>query len=797
MLKRGTPFFRFTYVVTFLVLFGGISLPLYADGLPGEYYVTQRWRDLLAGHSPTTNPAFMTEENYIAVRAALCPTLQNSFFLHEFGAIVPLGLYQSVGVTWMGLYPNGDLQETYWNDSTSTIEVRGTTSDNQSLYMVSYAINPFNRFSVGANVNVYHQTNFNNPVYGISVDVAASYRFMRHAILGDHIVGISAQNVVSPDLDFDKFQNYSVNLKASWLAKFWEKRIDAGIDIDLKDFMSKAEDFATTAASGDVPKEIEFDFNFRLGVWVLNMINAYFQVGSDYIGISGGMNVPTINKGRDFQIAYQYMNITDREDITSSHTAYFRGDFGKHREEVYARRMARLASIGPGNLYNKAMTLYTQGNYYDAFFIYGKILVEYPDFFKNDWVQLYLSSCQEELDMREFSFENYEKAKRNYPRSVIMPYADLGLMRLHYRNGNSAGVANQFAKLNAPSVPDSLKFHAYYYQGQMNIKDGEYDKAIQLFKLIPESHGEYIFAQHSLAVAYALSDNLSLAISALDNVIQMTPKTKAQQETVNRSFIFLGYIFYEGLGGQKRALSKAVSALRKVSATSYYYEDALLGLAWCGLTASQWSDCLNACTTLKTTSKKPIIQLEAMLLEAYVNLVNKKNVEAVTILRKAESQINALTAPSDNEQSAATLEYDNNRSIYYEIASEANGLALTSQSSFVLAQIDSLRAPQTEYQKKLTDYYIFNDEFARRSFFSRNIDKVREDVIYALAKAEKLAGQKAIDRTLEKAAKQTEQIDDEMQRLEQELKELEKQQTEEPAKEEDEAPKEEETPEEQ
>jgi hypothetical protein len=48
-----------------------------------------------------------------------------------------------------------------------------------------------------------------------------------------------------------------------------------------------------------------------------------------------------------------------------------KGDFGKHREEVYARKMAKLSSLKPNDLYVKGVELYNQGNYWDAFFIFS------------------------------------------------------------------------------------------------------------------------------------------------------------------------------------------------------------------------------------------------------------------------------------------------------------------------------------------------------------------------------------------------------------------------------------------
>ena len=212
---------------------------------------------------------------------------------------------------------------------------------------------------------------------------------------------------------------------------------------------------------------------------------------------------------------------------------------------------AQRANIQLGNLYNKAMTLFSQGKYYEALYIYGKILTDYPEFFKNDWVQLYYGLCQEYMDMREIAKVNLIKIGRDYKKSDAVTYAALAVMRLHYRNGKSGSVNKMFNYLNTSQTPDSLKYHAYYYQGEQYIRDGEYQKAIELLKNIPEKHPQYIFAQHSLAVAYALNDEMGSVPDVLYNIIQMTPKNKAEEEVVNRSRVFLGFILYVGRGGQK------------------------------------------------------------------------------------------------------------------------------------------------------------------------------------------------------------------------------------------------------
>ena len=110
-------------------------------------------------------------------------------------------------------------------------------------------------------------------------------------------MGVNIQNLFSPDIGFKDFHNEAANLKVSWLTKLWESRIEFGIDFDIKDFMSQGEDFAQTAITGGAPRQLEFDFNSRIGFWLLNMMNIYIQAGSNYWGICPGLNVPTVNNG--------------------------------------------------------------------------------------------------------------------------------------------------------------------------------------------------------------------------------------------------------------------------------------------------------------------------------------------------------------------------------------------------------------------------------------------------------------------------------------------------------------------
>jgi hypothetical protein len=370
--------------------------------------------------------------------------------------------------------------------------------------------------------------------------------------------------------------------------------------------------------------------------------------------------------------------------------------------------------------------------------------------------------------MRDVASQNYRDVKKDFGKSSVVPYADLGLMRIAYRDENSALVGSQFQILNSAGVPDSLKFHAYYLMAEQDMRDKNYQQAIQLFSLIPDTHPEYPFAQHSLGIAYVLTYNMEDALNALGNCIDSKVQTNEQREIVNRSYVFLGYMFYEQL-----ALSKAVTALRSVSNMSYYYEDATLGLCWTALRARQWADCITYGQTLQKISSKPMLQCEGALIEAYAQLMQKNYSQALTVLAAASAKATALKAPSVDTLEAEQVKYRVNRKAYEVLAFDVNRISLELPSSAVLHQIDSLHKTQGEDKTKLDKYQTFANEFSRSSFFSRNSDNVKNDIEYALAIVQKISQQSNKAEAEQKMDQKQKELDSQIQKLKQQMNNLE------------------------
>ncbi len=757
MLKRATRFCK-DFILTFTMLCGlGSIASVYADGLPGEYLATQRWRFLFSNQTPVSNPALINEVNYLSVRYALSSSMSD-FTMHEAGVVYPIDLYHTVGLSM--LYQGVDPYEATDTGFASTGEM---INDKQYFFMGSYSWNALAGLTIGANLNFFMYP-FNNSEIGMGADVGLTYRLLNNPVVGNHLLGINIQNAYVQIVNSS--EKYPRNLRLSLNSSYWERKIESSFDFAFKDIGTAAGEFSEGAKT-------EWDLNAKLGFWLLRLINLYGILsmsddGLESWGMAGGFNIPSVNNGRDASILCQYMTSPEAE-FDGTFTLYARADIGKHREEVYARKMAKLVSLKPNDLYVKAVELYSQGNYWDAFFLFSQLHVEFPDFFKSDWVSFFLSSCQENMDMRTTSEEAYKKTKALYPRSAVIPFADLGLMRVYYRDNDASSVRQQFNELNKLGVPDSIKFYGYYLMGQTEQKQGNPSKAIQLYEMIPEGHSDYVFAQHAAAVVAASQNNIQAAVTHLENCIQAQVTTNAQKEIVNRSYVFLGYIFYEELTKEEGTLAKAVTALRMVPKTSYFYQDALLGIGWTALKARQWADCISTGQEIATAATNTVVKAEGTLLQAYANMVQKNNSAAASLLENISVELDKYQANLETEYNSKKQEYNDVRMRYNDLARSTYGLGTARQSSLVEKQIDSMHILQKQYLEQINNFISYSDNYERNSFFNRSLESVREDIDYALAKAKKASGASKTIKETGKINKEAEKIDDELEKLKKEL----------------------------
>jgi len=741
-------------------------------GLPGGHLITDRWRYVYSMYSGVTNPAFVNEENYMAVRFLFANTLE-LFNTQEAGFTMPLGLYDAAGISWIM-----DGTSKYAATDSEGNPLDQSIVDQEHFIALTYARNVWAGLTVGGNINILAQNIADIPAedkvgnamrYGFGVDVGLTYKVLRHQLLGNHILGLSTNNIFNMILDTD--EKYAAALRFSLLSDFWERRVYLGVDFVLKDILAGETDWTPEAIKG-----MPWENTYKVGANILRIFKLYMlfglnNEGMDHYGFAFGANMPGFFNGRDIEGMMQFVSIANPSNDAQANanhiTFYARTELGKHREEVYARMMARRGTLGPNSLYNQALELYYKGEYYRAYWIFSQIAVEYPDFFRNDMVSYYQGACIEGMDMRQSAVMAFKRTKEEHSRSVAVPMADLGLMRVFYRSGDFAAVQSQFDALNELGVPDSIKYHAYYIMGQTNIQRGDYQGARQLFTMIPENHPDYVFAYHAAAVSNAMADNMQGAIADLEFVIQIKPKNKAQEEAINRSYVFLGFLYYEDLSTEG-ALARAVTALRKVPKNSYYYQDALLGLGWTGLKARQWGDCLSAGAELAKTSTDPVLQSEGNLLQAYAQAMQKNYAPAVSLLEEAGKRLESYSGPSESDLASNRNEYESTRSEYETMGVRLDELGQARQSSVVQTSIDSLQSPQSKGKASIDQHMKYEDEYKRKAFFSRNMETVKEDIGFAMAKFARYARSSGARDAIKKSGSGG-AIDDEIEKLKKEL----------------------------
>lgn len=748
-------------VTVFVVLV--LPQSLRSAGLPGEYRLTTRWRSLHCRYSPQPNPAVLTEANYPTVQGVLARTL-NEFNKLELGVVLPVRMHQTIAVSWMSL---GTSPYEIIEDFAAT-GVEANTNDN--LFSVSYAVSPWRRLSVGVNINLAYQNLYGTDnLFGVGADLGVTFRLLNHAVLGEHLAGLALANALPASLGFGEGETQSTLLRLSLLSDYWEQRISSSLEFSLRDLYASTGEFQAVGA--DAVKTIEWDFDASLSVWILRLFTLHGLVGLQntgfaYGGFGAGLNVPTVNAGRDMSFLYQF--VTTAEEGVSTHSLMARIEMGRHREESYARRMAYRLNVEPNNLYNRALNLYLAGNYWDAYFTFGRIAVEYPEFFKMDWVSYYMGACYEHVDMREAATTDYRDAVSRHPRSPTRPHALLGMMRVAYRAGNHASVQTLMRDLNTGQTPDSLRAAAFYVAGQSHAANGDHGTAIQALSYVPYGHPDYLYAQHSLAIARSALEQYDEAVSHLTTIVNAAPRNPAEQELVNRSLLLLGYLLYEQ-SARKGTMSQAVAALRRVPTDSRYHEEALVGLGWAAMRSRQWQDCIRAAQELQSSNANILLRAEGGLLEGYALMMQKRYRDAVRVFADALEWLNEYS-PLDKEVTHRGEAAQGNRDAYRSVAVQMRQLAGSRQSSAHVGEmVRSLAPEQTRLHERLAQFQELVDNARHVGIFARSVEAVVEDLEYAIAVAQKMGGfrdvieirtkQKELDTEIEELKRQVEELD--------------------------------------
>jgi TolA-binding protein len=744
-----------------------------AGGLPGQFLVSNQWRNLFSIRTPLTNPAFMTEEDYSSFRAALSLSPNDIANLGELGYILPIGLRQAVGASVVA--ENGrPVQNGYFNENKDFVATSSAVNNN-GLFVFSYAALVWKELSVGINLKILYQGDFGNAATELSGDIGVSCRILRDMRFGNHLVGIMFQNpgtyLVPGSNAANLFQPQSQQIKLASHSTFFNELLSFDSQFDIADIRAHAQSYTNHTATPGL------DLQCQLGCYPLHLfeVKPYFgfsKRGVDFWGMGLGMTTIRLNTAGTLGFTYQYRNDIS-EGVAGAHSLYVIFDLGQNREELHAQKVQHALNLLPNILYNRAMLLFSNKQYWEAYQIFARMYSEFPKFHRIDEVSYRKGLCLEELDMRNVAIDDFNETKARFPLSPILPNAQLAAMRVLYRQHKFDEMNDQYQEiLSAEAIqlftvmPDSLKNHAYYLMGQSLIKQKKYQEALQLLAKIPETHPEYPYARHSMAIAEMLADgDRSVALSLLRNAIITQPSTKLQQDLNNRTYLLTGYLHYE-----LDSLAKAVVVLRMVPAECIYFNDALLGLGWSSIKARQWNYCKTFGQQLAASNGNTLIKAEGMLIQAYGFVGSKEYDEASTLLEAGQRMLNDYRPIAADSLAFKNNEYDLNRLHYDSLGERFVELSGKGDSKELSQQKDSLQAPQMQLKRTIDEYLLFSDQYNRSSLFARNLPNLKANIDYALVRLDCINKENAGLKEMQKVIKKQEDVQAEIDKVKEQLK---------------------------
>ncbi|MDG5817106.1 tetratricopeptide repeat protein [Chitinispirillales bacterium ANBcel5] len=712
--------------VWLIILFSFWGKEISADGLPGEYLLTDRWRTFFSTISPLHNPTNLMDQNFPSVRGVITLSGFDIAKLYELGITYPVGMYQSVGFTIVG--ESGNEIENWRRDETGYSKGNNKMTFSSSHLTFTYTTNLWRGLDLGANIGVLLQSDFERKTdYNLNLDFGLSYRIIYHHLFGLHKIGLTFRNIpINKNTYFNRIEQSPV-IRGNYTASFLQNKINYDIGVILKDYNSDPKKFYNQQNIS------EWDVMASFSLWpyryagLKGFVELNHDRGLDALGFAVAFNLPSYNRGRDMALTCQYNSQTNT-NLQGTISLYGKHDFGLHREEIYSRKMARLISLIPGDLYSRAMNHYYKGNQWEALILFTELINDYSEFYLVDMASYYAASCLRKLDMKDKAKEMFIETKLKYPKSDAYAYSNLGLMRVHYSQKNFTSVVNQFVELNDINVPDSIKAHGSYLMGQMQLENDQLLQAVGNLSTIASDHPDYLFALLSKAVAMMIFDpDDQSAAEYLETITQYPAKSRAEQEAVNRAWLLFGYLLYE-----QGDYSKAAISLKNIPSNSYYYEEALLGKLWAAQKLENIDDCLNISHTLTSTTNNQIILADALLLEGYGYLRNRNYQKAEEILESANDLLQQYVIFSNDSLDTKNEHYHKNRS---EVNEVGNQLIIETEKGTRRDDnyVNNLKKNYDDLMANIVHYQEFINSHQRELFFARNKKAVHEDIKYLLA----------------------------------------------------------------
>ncbi len=361
-------------------------------------------------------------------------------------------------------------------------------------FQTTYALHPWWKgplFSASIGYAMYGEE---TKKHTVPVDLGTLYRFSGNQIWGDHSVGISGTNITGIPTDRNALFIDRQTVTADWKADLFSENI---------------------VLSGELGANIDdSSMAYSLG---LTLNPSHFQLGAHWSDmkttISGGWR--STRADLSFDVSYDLYRFSDDRYVKVSVTKAV----GRARETGYGRRLAREACLcGMSPLYRTLREQFDDEEHYSTIAIGGKIIYEYPDFFKNDYIHGYLMAMFTELEMYSAAELEMNIVVEDFAKSPAVFFVKQYQMKNYVKHGDDR-IFSIYQDLDSNTfVADSIKDDNNIVMGEYLLRQHEYESALFYYEKVLEESYFYLKAQRGVLVSKALirsSESYSISDSAL------------------------------------------------------------------------------------------------------------------------------------------------------------------------------------------------------------------------------------------------------------------------------------------
>jgi tetratricopeptide (TPR) repeat protein len=726
-----------------------------------RYLTIDNWGKSFIGSSAIINPALPNEIQYKSLRLSTIVGKDNPYNAYHFAAMVPIDLYRTVSVNMIMLQGKEIKNWKYENNLLVEDKISRSRS---GMLSVSYCSNMWKKLTFGTNANVLYLNNFNYRIVGIALDAGLTYRLLMHPLFGYHLVGLSLKNIATGGITSNTDRQGLFELNMQYHTELYSNRIIFDGRFGVTDVTigtnAKSKNLQPAAFTGAI--QAGFNILSIFTVRIFNEFNSFNTWGTT--GFSCGINLKSVNQGRDASVNYEYIRPPDNI-VSSTRVMSANFDLGESREMLYARKISRKISID--ELFMKAKRYYESNEFMDALFLFQQIKVNYPNFEIMDDVVYYIASCFAHEEMFDEAEKNYLQVLSKYKNNKKSRLINLELLKINYYKNNFENTKEYLNTILEENNDDSIAQCANYYIGEALIKNSYFEDAVFYLEKINEKHPFFIFAQYSKAISLAnngASD--SLIKSVFENCLSAVCQDDVSREIMNKTLVMLGYIYYE-----QDILDKAIAALDQVDEKSYYFTDALLGKIWTFIKIKDWKKAEQAGNELLSTTDASLIRCEALLLQVYIKIRKGEYRKANDLMRNTTEKMVELTRKNTDDQVMTLFEIEELKKEYKQLSKMVAEISI--KDNVIDSRLfEGVKNKQVGL-KQLINRKIENfNKKMHESTIDKSSEEILDDIDFIAAKLTLLLNTTLVDDKPESSKELKAQIAEEISQLKQELEYL-------------------------